>query len=229
MKTAVWYLVAALLAATLGGLCLGAGWLHRDLARAQQAVAAQKYDEADATFARAERYFEFASRIPGLGHARLNDVLARRAALRYWQGQYGVLAPDQGDPTIAVPADNVDLQFVVANAVYRARRAGARDRATTIEALNAGINGQLVVLKNAARREDAAFNYEYLLRLRDEIERGRRKPDAGAGESESPLGSAASPEQTAGDMKSFKTYVPLTPNELDKADSGRGEPVKRKG
>jgi hypothetical protein len=30
-------------------------------------------------------------------------------------------------------------------------------------------------------------------------------------------------------MKNFKTYVPLTPNELDKADSGKGQPIKRKG
>lgn len=229
MKAAIWYFVSAVVVAAFGALCLEVGWLQRDLARAQQLVAAQKYAEADATFARAERYFEITSRVPGLGHSPLNRIRARRAALRYWQGQYAALAPDEGDPTIAVPADNVDLQFVVANAVYRARAAEARDRPATIEALTAGINAQLVVLKNALRREDAAFNYEYLLRLRDELERNRRKPDVGGGEAEGPLGSEASPEQTPGDMKSFKTYVPLTPTELDKADSGRGQPVKRKG
>ena len=46
---------------------------------------------------------------------------------------------------------------------------------------------------------------------------------------ENPLGSAASPEKAPTDMKNFKTYVPLTPNELDKADSGKGQPIKRKG
>ena len=30
-------------------------------------------------------------------------------------------------------------------------------------------------------------------------------------------------------MKNFKIYVPLTPGELDKADSGKGQPIKRKG
>jgi hypothetical protein len=229
MKAAIWYFASAVVVAAIGALCLEVGWLQRDLARAQQLVAAQKYAEADSTFARAERYFELTGRVPGLGHAPLNRIRARRAALRYWQGQYLALAPDEGDPTIAVPADNIDLQFVVANAVYRARTAEAHDRPATVEALTAGINAQLVVLKNAMRREDAAFNYEYLLRLRDEFERSRRKPDVGGGESESPLGSEASPERTQGDMKSFKTYVPLTPTELDKADSGRGQPVKRKG
>ena len=97
-----------------------------------------------------------------------------------------------------------------------------------VEALNAGISSYLVVLKNATRRDDAAFNYEYLVKLRDDIEKGRRKQDPGE-EMESPLGSAATPEKSASDMKNFKTYVPLTPNELDKADSGKGQPIKRKG
>ena len=229
MKSAIRYLVAAVVAAVLGGVCLASGFLQRDMAHAQQEVALQKYAEADITFGRAERYFEYGSRIPGVGNRLLNEVRARRAASHYWQRQYGMLAPDEGDPTSAVPPDNVDLQFIVANAVYRAHQSRVRDRATLIEALNAGMNGYLVVLRNSPRREDAAFNYEYLVRLRDDIEKGRRKQDPGGGKLENPLGSAATPEKAPGDMKNFKTYVPLTPGELDKADSGKGQPIKRKG
>ena len=229
MKSAIRYLVGAVVAAVLGGVCLVSGFLQRDIAHAQQEVALQKYAEADITFERAERYFEYGSRIPGVGNRLLNEVRARRAASHYWQGEYAAFVPDQGDPTNAIPRDNVDLQFIVANAVYRAHQSEAKDRATMIEALNAGINGYLVVLKNSTRREDAAFNYEYLVKLREEIEKGRRKQDPGGGKQESPLGSAATPEKAAGDMKNFKTYVPLTPGELDKADSGKGQPIKRKG
>ena len=229
MKSAIRYLVGAVVAAVIGGVCLASGFLQRDLAHAQQDVALQKYSEADVTFERAERYFEYGSRIPGVGNSRLNEVRTRRAASHYWQRQYGALVSDQGDPTGAIPRDNVDLQFIVANAVYRAQQSQAKDRASMIAALNAGINGYLVVLRNSPRREDAAFNYEYLVRLREDIEKGRRKPDQGGGDSESPLGSAASPEKSPSDMKNFKTYVPLTPNEIDKADAGRGAPIKRKG
>jgi hypothetical protein len=229
MKSAIRYLVGAVVAAVLGVLCLAGGFLQRDMARAQREVALQKYGEADITFERAERYFEYGSRIPGVGNRLLNDVRARRAASYYWQRQYDALAPDQGDPTSAIPRDNVDLQFIVANAVYRAHQSRVKDRATLIEALTAGINGYLVVLRNSTRREDAAFNYEYLVKLRDDIEKGRRKQDPGGGERDSPLGVAATPEKAAGDMKNFKTYVPLTPTELDKADSGKGQPIKRKG
>jgi len=228
MKSAIRYFVGAVVAAVLGGVCLASGFLQRDIAHAQRDVALQKYSDADITFERAERYFEYGSRIPGVGNRLLNEVRTRRAASRYWQRQYETLAPGQGDPTNAVPRDNVDLQFIVANAVYRAHQSRAKDRATLIEALNAGMNAYLVVLKNATHREDAAFNYEYLARLREEIEKGRRKPDPGE-ELESPLGSAATPEKSPGDMKNFKTYVPLTPTELDKADSGKGQPIKRKG
>jgi hypothetical protein len=229
MKSAIRYLVGAVVAAVLGGVCLASGFLQRDMAHAQQEVALQKYGDADATFERAERYFEYGSRIPGVGNRLLNDVRARRAAAHYWQQQYGMFVPDQGDPTSAIPRDNLDLQFIVANGVYRAHQSQVKDRASMIEALNAGINSYLVVLKNSTRRDDAAFNYEYLLRLREDIEKGRRKPDPGGGEVENPLGAAASPEKAPTDMKNFKTYVPLTPNELDKADSGKGQPIKRKG
>lgn len=228
MKSAIRYLVGAVVAAVLGGVCLASGFLQRDMAHAQRDVALQKYSDADVTFERAERYFEYGSRIPGVGNRLVNEVRARRAASHYWQRQYETLVPDQGDPTNAVPRDNVDLQFIVANAVYRAHQSRVKDRATLIEALNAGMNAYLVVLKNATRREDAAFNYEYLARLREDIEKGRRKVDPG-GELESPLGAPATPEKSPGDMKNFKTYVPLTPTELDKADSGKGQPIKRKG
>ena len=48
----------------MGTVSLNAGYLLRDLAQAEQEVAAQQFDRADDTFARAERYFEQMSRIP---------------------------------------------------------------------------------------------------------------------------------------------------------------------
>src|SRR5262245_41042207 len=114
MKSAVRYLVGAVAAAVLGGLCFAVGMLQRDMAGAQRAVARQQYDDADATYQKAERYLELSSHMPWVGNGPVNDVRARRAALHYWQHQYGTLLTDQADPTIAVPADNVDLQVIVA-------------------------------------------------------------------------------------------------------------------
>ena len=227
MKTIAAYLFAAAGLALAGTLCLVAGRLDRDMAHAQQSVMALKYDEADQTFATAERYFEYGSRLPWIGNGPVNDVRTRRAALRYWQGQYGAITLQQPDPVSEVQADNIGLQLVVANAVYRAGRIQAKDRQTTLQAVDAGIQAYLTVLKNATRQEDAAYNYEYLVRLRDEILAGRRplKPE----EPGDPNGLTGNPLEGA-DTNKFKIQIPLELEERNKATgAGKVGPIKRKG
>ena len=221
-------LVGAALAGLAGLASLNAGYLLRDLAHAEQEVAAQQLDSADETFARAERFFEQLSRLPGVSGAWLNDVRTRRATLRYWNEEYGALAPE-GDPVAAVPVENVDLQMVVANALFRARQAEARDREAMLAALNTGMGGYLTVLKNSSRREDAAFNYEYLQRLRDEVEKTRGKAPLPIIEQPGPLGRPATSDTPQGRKTDFKTLVPLEVQEIDKANAGKGLRIQKKG
>ena len=229
MKAIAGYLFTAVGLALVGAVCLGAGLLDRDMAHAQQSVMALKYDEPDQTLATAERYFEYGSRVPWIGDGPVNDVRARRAALRYWQRQYGAIVPRQPDPVSGVQADNIGLQLVVANAVYRAGQTQAKDRQTTLQAVDAGIQAYLSVLKNATRQEDAAYNYEYLVRLRDELLKGRGKPGLNREEPTDPHGRAGGPPETR-DASKFKIYIPLESEERDKAgDAGKGGPIKRKG
>lgn len=228
MKAIAGYLFTALGLALVGAVCLGAGLLDRDMAHAQQSVQALKYDVADQTFATAEQYFEYGSRLPWIGDGPVNDVRARRAALRYWQGQYGAIISQQPDPVSGVPAENIGLQLVVANAVYRAGRIQAKDRPATLQAVDAGIQAYLTVLKNATRQEDAAYNYEYLTRLRDEILAGRGTPKLPREPSDPNGLSGSSPE--IGDASGFKIRIPLEPEERDKAGgAGKVGPIKRKG
>lgn len=227
MKAIGGYLFAAAGLALLGAVCLGAGLLDRDMARAQQSVMALKYDEADQTFATAERYFEYGSRLPWIGNGPVNDVRTRRASLRYWQGQYGAITAQQPDPVNEVQTDNIGLQLVVANAVYRAGRMQAKDRQATLQAVDAGIQAYLTVLKNATRQEDAAFNYEYLVRLRDDILAGRRTLNRE--EPSDPNGFSGSPVENA-DTSKFKIQIPLELEEREKATgAGKVGPLKRKG
>lgn len=221
-------LVGAAIAALVGVVSLNAGYLLRDLAHAEQEVAAQQLARADETFARAERYFEQVSRVPGVSGGWLNDVRTRRATLRYWHQEYAALAPE-GDPVAAVPAENVDLQMVVANALFHARRAEAGDREAMLVALNAGMAGYLTVLKNSQRREDAAFNYEYLQRLRDEVEKTRGKAPLPIVEQPGPLGRPATSDTPQGRKTDFKTLVPLEVQEIDKANAGKGLRIEKKG
>ena len=82
MKGITGYLFIAAGLALAGTVCLGAGLLDRDMAHAQQSVAALKYNEADQTFATAERYFEYSSRLPwiGNGDCAWNGLIRRRTA-----------------------------------------------------------------------------------------------------------------------------------------------------
>lgn len=234
MKGVTGFLVGAAVLAIVAAACLGARALERDVARVQQDFATFKYDEPEATFDTAERYFEYASRLPGFGNGPLNDVRARKATLRYWRNQYDELVPKQSDPVTAVPADNLDLQLVVAHAVYRRGQARSKDKQTTLDALDAAISGYLTVLKNASGHDDAAYNYEYLVRLRAEVEKARRfpgdassTPDEGS-PAKSPAGEPGG-QPSAKETPQFKIYVPLESNERDEGLAGKAGQIKRKG
>jgi hypothetical protein len=227
MNAIAGYLFTAVVLALAGAVCLAGGLLDRDMAHAQESVLTMKYDEPDQTFATAERYYEYGLWLPWIGNGPVNDVRARRASLRYWQGQYEAIVPQQPDPVSGVQADNIELQLVVANAVYRAGQLQAKDRQTTLQALDAGIQGYLTVLKNATRQPDAAYNYEYLVRRRNDILAGRRIPNSE--EISDPHGRSGSPPDSAG-ANEFQTLTPLEREEREKTEgAAKVGPIPRKG
>jgi hypothetical protein len=230
MKGITGYLVAAAALALLGAALVAAGLLERDMAQAQANVTTMNYDDVEATFDAAERYYEYGSHVPWIGNGPVNDVRARKAALHYWQKSYTTILPQQTDPVGAVASDNTALQLIVADTVYRTGQAQSKDKETTMQALNAGINGYLVVLKNTARQEDAAFNYEYLIRLRDEVDKGKRKPGPGDAVLKGPDGAAGAPPTLDSTMSDFKIYIPLESQERqDQGVAGKAGAGKRKG
>jgi hypothetical protein len=216
--------------ALLGGVCLTVGLLDRDLVLAEQDLVASKYAVPEATLERAERLYAYSSRVPWIGDDALNDLRARRAALQYWQGRYSSLVSDLDESGSGVAEDNIALQLIAANAVFRMGQATATDKQSAIEALDGGIAAYLNVLKNATRSEDAAHNYEYLVRLRDEILRGRRPPKlADLADGDGPHGRAGA--ATEPEDREFKIYVPLEEGERDSTITkpGQAAPIRRRG
>src|SRR5205823_8074898 len=99
---------------------------------------------------------ERASFVPYVADRIGVDVRHRRAAVRYWSSDYAnLIAPDK---SVQTPEDDMELQFVAANAAYRAAQRGGGDRATVIRSLDATVNAYLGVLKASPRNEDAAYN-----------------------------------------------------------------------
>lgn len=230
MKSVIGYVVAAIVVTFLGGVLLTASRLDRSLAESQENLVTQKYAESLATFDTAERYYGYASRLPWIGSAPLNDVRARRATTQYWQRQYAAIVPQGTEPVATVDEDNIALQMVVANAVFRIGQAGSKNKQSTLDALDTSINAYLTVLKNTPRHENAAYNYEYLVRLRQEVEKGRRKPGEGEGE-DGPEGRGGGPTPEQGNMNDFKIYIPLESEELQQGSgsSGKAAPTEKKG
>jgi hypothetical protein len=237
MKGVIACWLAALGLAVAGIGCLMAGRFEQSLARTQRNIATLNYEGAEETFTRAEQYLEYASYIPGVGHRMLNDIRARKALLHYWQGQYGAIIPHSDDPIGSLPRDNTELQFIVANAVYRSAQAEAKqrqnDRQSVLQSIDTGIKAYLTVLRNSTRNEDAAFNYEYLVQLRGAILAANGKLKGGdSGEETNPHGQPGSaPRQT--DMNDFKIQIPLEPKESEDhktgIDAGKNARKERKG
>ena len=234
MKGIAGYVAGAVVLAVLGGVCLGASRLDREMAHALQALLTSDYGAADASLQIVERYYQYASRVPWVGERPLNDVRAHQAALDYWQRQYGALVPaGRTDPVADVASENVPLQVVVADAVYRDGQPRSKDRATALQMLDSAIKAYRAVLENARGPEDApyaeeaAYNYEYVVRLRDEIVKGRRRalppPD-----NDGNFGFEGEPDDPRFENE-FKQYVPLEKEERENNTPGQSAPPARKG
>ncbi|HEY7446503.1 MAG TPA: hypothetical protein VH702_00050 [Vicinamibacterales bacterium] len=230
MKGVIGYVMAAIVLALIGGALLIASRLDRGIADSQENLVTQKFDQSLATFENAERYYGYASRLPWIGSGPLNDVRARRATAQYWQRQYVAIVPEGTEPVASVDVDNIALQMVVANASFRKGQATSKDKQTTLDALDTSINAYLTVLKNTSRHENAAYNFEYLVRLRQEVEKGRRKPGESDGD-DGPEGRGGGPTPEQGNTNDFKVYIPLESEELQQGSgsSGKAAPTEKKG
>jgi hypothetical protein len=229
MKSITGLLIGAIVAVAAGFVSLTAARLQRNMADAEEQIATRQYDRARDSLDAAERYLAYGRWLPGIGGESLREVRARKAALQYWQGEYQAVLPAQAEPVAGVDETNVDLQLVVANAAFRVGLTGEKDRTATVQALSEAAGGYLTVLKNDIWHEDAAHNYEYVVRLRDEVAKGRRPP-AGQPDQGADLGESGAPSP-ATTLKGFEIYIPLEGSEKtpEGGEAGKAEAKQRKG
>lgn len=230
MRSMTGFLIGALLFAVVGMAALTASRFQRHMADAQEEIATLQYPAAKESLDTAETFLEYGRWLPGIGEPSLKEVRARKAALQYWQGDYESVLPAQAEPVALVDEANVELQLVVANAAYRAGWARAKDRDAVLQALNESISGYSTVLKNNVWHEDAAYNYEYAIRLRDEIARNRRPPLPQEQEGAADLGEQGAPSPDTS-MKGFQIYIPLEGSERTPqgGEAGKAGEKQRKG
>jgi hypothetical protein len=230
MRSTVGFAIAAILLALFGFAFLRVARLEGHMADAGQRLSTLQYGPAQQSLTEAEQYANHARFVPWLGSDARQEIRARQAAVQYWQRQYDAILPAGAEPVAAVDEGNVELQLVVANSAFRVHQTAFKDKQSTIKALEETAAGYLTVLKNNTWHPDAAFNYEYIIRLRDAAAKGSQPPPPQKNEEESDNGESGAPTP-ATSQEGFQIYIPLEQGEKNPTggEAGKASAKERKG
>jgi hypothetical protein len=243
MKSVVAPALTAIVLAIVGAFAWMEGKTETRLAEAHRQLATLQYsgasDASDQIVGRATLARVFVDR--GLGSDTAADARQLRTTAQYWDAQYSDLTPQRDAAGSITEADPAVL-IVDANASFRAGQ-GDADRNSAIRKLDAVVKNYTEVLKANPSAPDAAYNYEYAVRLRDSLQRARPAPSARqaavqktgrADEGDLPSGPTlhghpgGPPAKT--DMSQFKIVIPKRGEERkDDPQAGKGGVKVRKG
>ena len=230
MRSTIGFAVAALVLGLFGVAFLGVARLEGYMADAGGRLSTLQYTSAQESLTEAEEYANRARFVPWLGSDARQEIRARQAAAQYWQRQYDAILPAGAEPVAAVDEMNVELQLVVANSAYRVHQTEFKDKQSTVKALEETASGYLTVLKSNTWHPDAAFNYEYIIRLRDAAAKGSQPPPPQKNEEESDNGESGAPTP-ATSQEGFQIYIPLEQGEKNPTggEAGKASAKERKG
>ena len=230
MRATIASAIVAVVLALLGFAFQGVARLEGHMADAGQRLSTLQYEAAQESLTGAEQDANHSRFVPFLGTDARQEIRARQAAVQYWQRQYDVVLPAGAEPVAAVDEENVELQLVVANSEFRVKQTEFKDKTSTVKALEEAAAGYLTVLKNNTWHPDAAYNYEYIIRLRDQAAKGSQPPPPQKNEEESDNGESGAPTP-ATSQEGFQIYIPLEQGEKNPTggEAGKASAKERKG
>src|SRR6185436_851510 len=216
MKSSSWLgqaLIAILLVAA-GAILWRSSEYERRLAAAERDLVTLKYDDAAA--AAAQPGGRLASLMPMSPAA---DAKALASTAGYWTGDY--------DAAIANP----EAKLLAANAQFRKIREQGGSWQAVVGRMDTLVKQYAEILRDNPNNTEAAFNYEYVVRLRAVL--AARKlpvpPFSAKANGLTVHGFPGAPPEEA-DMKKFKMIVPMRPDErLEAEKAGKGTTKVRKG
>jgi len=192
---------------------------HKQLATLQYAAPAASYDDV-------EKSLRYIGRLPSSGEAMRSDAREQRAASQYWRSQYQALTPER-DSSGALVEKDPQVLFLAANAVYHLSQRTGADREETIRSLEEVMKSYVDVLRNNPGHVDAAYNYELVVRKRNQLALPKpvpAKPDAAA----SIHGRPGAPPKDS-DFSQFKVIQPKREEEREDPEAGDRQQRIRKG
>jgi hypothetical protein len=237
MKSFIGYLVVALALVVGGRVLFGASSLENRTADAQQALLTLRYGDLDTAYEALRAEATDGALLPRVSQALVSSLREQQSTTRYWLGAYGRLTPERDAAGALVEADPVVLELG-AHAAYRAAQ-NAPDQAAATKRIDDIVRGYADVLRAHPGDENAAWNFEFVSRVRATLQQSRQpvmpEPEVTGLAGDLPLGPTlhgapgAPPEGT--DMKQFKVVVPMRPDERKQLPQGasEGEQRKRRG
>jgi hypothetical protein len=189
--------------------------LDRGLADGAQDLATLQYEQAVSTMG--ERASGLLRRLPGVA-ASADRADTIRDTAQYWQGT----SESAGGPAKG--------SLLAANAAYHAVMESGGTWQTVVARLDEVVKQYAAVVRDHPEDEDAAFNYEFVVRLRAGIAAGRRDVAPNQGGSDVTIHGVPGAPPPGSDMKTFKMIVPMQPDERREAEqAGRGATRVKKG
>ena len=235
MKTIVGGFIIAVILLAAGAVLWAEAGTTSTFADAQERLTTLRYPTMDAIDSTNDRWPVRRWQLGTLGE----DINRYRTGLTYWLGRNKALTPLL-EATGAGAVKDANVMFVAANALFRTSDPEGPDRKAAVERLDGVMQAYADVLRLDPTHEDAAFNYEYVARLRDMIAKNRK-----------PLRAIVNPTDTiqddlppgptvhgwpgapppSVDLGEFKTLTPMKFEEREEqqADPGQGTFQRRKG
>jgi len=232
MKSVIGPLLVALLLAGAGGVCWMVGGAGRRVARSHEALETMRYANVADTAGDLEESLRFAGRVPRIGGGMTSAAHEDRSTAAYWLKRYDTLAPLH-DASGAIVEPDAEALFTASNAAYRALDVNMSDRQAVVRTLDGIIKSYADMLRAGGGGDDAAYNYEFLVRQRDTVARTRgpvAPPKAGAAAASASIHGHQGGPPKGVDTSNFRIIIPKQSEERDEElKPGAGDVKRRKG
>ena len=216
MRAVIGYLIVAGVLVAVGFGLWQTSDLEKRVAAAERDLVTLRYQEAGAVPIEAPS--AWAKYLPG-AEASVQAATELQTTSKYWNGDYGDVAADP------------KAKLLAANAAYRALRKEGGNWQAVVGRMDGVVKAYADVLRDNPSNAEAAFNFEYVTRLRAVIAARRQNlAPQDAKSSGNTIHGGIGEIPAEGETKQFKMIVPMRPDERQEAEkAGKGAVRQRKG
>jgi len=178
MNTVITRMLTAVALAVAAWLSWSESKLAAQVADAKQDIATLDHDNLDAITPRSS----LSDYLPGERRRLSDDVRIAKATVAYWLGRYGAVAADTTDGEA-----DATILLTAANAAYREAQRDPAVGPAAVQRLDGVLQAYASALKASPRNVEAAYNYEFVARIRDQVARSPQGRIAGSTAASGPV------------------------------------------